>query len=90
MPKWPACSLRKIVSAVFPAALQISSDHLFMSTMSKPLKHPQRLYFLSSVDSTSKTLLKESVRTEKTMSVNVTGDLFIFQELAKKTKNIIM
>lgn len=83
MPKWLACSLRKIVSAVLPAALQISSDHLFVSTMSKLLKHPQPLYFLRSVDSISKTLLRESVSTEKTIPVNVTGDHFIFLRAGK-------
>lgn len=77
--------LRDNASPVLPTALQISTDHLFlMSTMKKPLKHPQRLHFLNSVDNISKTLLLESVSTEKTVSVNVTKDHFTFSRCWQK------
>lgn len=88
-PKWTACSHRNIISPVFPTALQINSDHLSLSTMYKPLKHPRRLYFLSSVDSISKTLFKDSVSTGKTISVTVKSDHFIFKRWWGKKKNTV-
>lgn len=73
------------MSPAIPTALQISTDHLFlMSAMKKPLKYPQRFHFLNSVDNISKTLLLESVSTEKTVSVNITKDHFTFSRCWQK------
>lgn len=55
-----------------------------MTTMNKLLKHPLRLHFFNSVDNISKTLLQESVSTEKTVSVNATRDLFTFFKMLTK------
>lgn len=84
MPKWPACSQGYFIpcsSYCFPNQFRYLSS---MSAMNKPLKHPQRLYFLNSVDTISKTLFQESVSTEKTISVNVTRDHFTFSRCWQK------
>lgn len=84
MAKWPGGTTYSLLLLILYKSVQIT---LFsMNTMNKPLKHPQRLHFLNGVDNISKTLLQESVSTEKTVSVNVTRDHFTFSRCWQKVQ----